>query len=99
MRQNMAKKQKTDEAKPTTATQAEVEKLEQQIKEAKKQLKALKQDFTFRGLYRKLSGRDNILRELKKDKSLEDVEKYDKAVEIIIAFAQELQDKQSQSEE
>lgn len=69
----------------------DIENLEQQIKDLKEQKKDLESKYTFKGLYKKVCGRDNILRELKDDETINDVEKFSKAIETIKTFVSEFE--------
>lgn len=68
----------------------QMEKLEQEINEKKAQLKALEEKYTFKGVYKAVAGRHNILRELKDNTDLTDIEKFDSAKELLQQYLKSL---------
>lgn len=65
-------------------------KLEKAIESDKKELKALEEKYTFKGLYKAVAGRKNILTELRDNKEMKEVEKFDSAKEVLVNFVENL---------
>jgi aspartokinase-like uncharacterized kinase len=72
---------------------------EEQIKSLKDAKKELENKFTFVGLYGKVAGRKNILRDLQQNKDLSDANKFEKAVEILDGYVSELKESLEITEE
>lgn len=67
----------------------EVKELEEQIASLKNKKNEIESKYTFKGIYQKVAGRNNLLKSLQKA-DLPDGKKYDQAVEIIKDFGSKL---------
>lgn len=69
-----------------------VEDIDRQIKELRKQKREMTQQYTFNGVYTKLVGRNNLLKEIKETKGMTSEGKVIKAIEKLSAYLDELKE-------
>ncbi len=85
-------KQETDQEETTDEPtyKTEIEKLEEQRKETNQQITALRQKHTFKGLYKRVMGKESLMRSIKANDRLDKQQKYDTAIKGLKAFAESL---------
>jgi len=75
-----------------TEVSKKMEQLEKDIDSKKAELKALEQKYTFSGVYKSVAGRENILRNLRDNETMTEVEKFEKSIELLETYVTSLKD-------